>query len=66
MRNLKFLAIFISILAVFMGCEDEKADFIEQNETIPIDVPISQIDANVSIDENLPPEPAIEDDGDRI
>ncbi|WP_229203831.1 hypothetical protein [Campylobacter anatolicus] len=57
MKNLAFLLMFLVFL---MGCEDKKTQILEQNDSVPADIPISHIDANVSIDETLPPEPAIE------
>ncbi|MDO5045243.1 hypothetical protein [Campylobacter sp.] len=50
------------ILALFLvGCEDEKKQILlDLNEAPPSDVPIATPDANVTIDENLPPEPVVE------
>ena len=48
------------IAAILTGCDDEKAPVARANDDVPADVPIAQIDANVTIDESLPPEPAIE------
>lgn len=60
MKIFKILAVFSAILVLLTGCDDDKPPVVEANESVPFDVPISQIDANVSIDEKLPPEPAIE------
>lgn len=46
---------------IFSGCEDEKPKAVlDLNETAPSDVPIAAPDANISIDENLPPLPVVE------
>lgn len=55
----------LGILAIsaifFAGCEEEKPQVVlDLNETPPSDVPIAMPDANVTIDEALPPEPALE------
>lgn len=57
----KILAILTLTALIFSGCEDEKnSPELDLNETVPSDVPIAQSDANVSIDENMPPEPVPE------
>ncbi len=57
----KILAILTLTALIFIGCEDEKSSpELDLNETVPSDVPIAQSDANVSIDENMPPEPVPE------
>jgi hypothetical protein len=60
MKIYKNLAVFCLVAAVLTGCDDEKAPVTRANDDVPADVPIAQIDANVTIDESLPPEPAIE------
>ncbi|MCD8212942.1 MAG: hypothetical protein LUC34_02630 [Campylobacter sp.] len=56
------ILIFLTISAgIFAGCDDERVDTTPKTEAIPSDVSIDKPDANDSIDENLPPEPAIED-----
>ena len=57
----KILAILTLTALIFSCCEDEKSSpELDLNETVPSDVPIAQSDANVSIDENMPPEPVPE------
>lgn len=58
----QIFGILALILALFFaGCEDEKKQvLLDLNETPPSDVPIAAPDANVTIDENLPPEPVVE------
>lgn len=60
MKFYKILILAICV-SIFIGCGDEKSDTAPKSEPVPSDVSIAQPDANVSIDENLPPEPAIED-----
>lgn len=60
MKIYKILAVFCLVAAILTGCDDEKAPVARVNDDVPADVPIAQIDANVTIDESLPPEPAIE------
>lgn len=58
-RIFGILTLFAALF--FTGCEDEKKQILlDLNETAPSDVPIAAPDANVTIDENLPPEPAFE------
>jgi len=57
----KIFAILTLTALIFSGCEGEKSlPELDLNETVPSDVPIAQSDANVSIDENMPPEPVPE------
>ena len=57
----KVFAILTLTALIFSGGEDEKnSPELDLNETVPSDVPIAQSDANVSIDENMPPEPVPE------
>ncbi|MBE3021674.1 hypothetical protein [Campylobacter sp. 7477a] len=60
MKFMKFLAFCALLVFGLSGCEEKKVEFATQNDTMPTDVPISALDANVTIDETLPPEPAIE------
>lgn len=60
MRQIFGILALISAL-FFAGCEDEKKQvLLDLNETPSSDVPIAAPDANVTIDENLPPEPVVE------
>lgn len=57
----KFFGFLVVCALFFSGCEDEQKKLVlDLNETAPGDVPIAPPDANISIDENLPPEPAME------
>ena len=60
MKIYKNFAVFCLVAVILTGCDDEKAPVARANDDVPADVPIAQIDANVTIDESLPPEPAIE------
>ena len=54
----KKIITLVIFATIFIGCEnEEKVTTMDLNETPPIDIPIAKSDANVSIDENLPPEP---------
>ncbi|WP_170018828.1 hypothetical protein [Campylobacter sp. RM16190] len=60
MRRIFWISALILAL-FFTGCEDEKKQILlDLNEAPPSDVPIAAPDANVTIDENLPPEPVVE------
>ena len=57
--KIKFI-IFFMLIVFFIGCEDKiEPTNSDTSEAISADIPISSPDANVSIDENLPPEPVI-------
>ena len=57
----KSFIVLAILVTIYTGCEDaEEPTSYDTNETVPSDVPIVAPDANVSIDENLPPEPAAE------
>ena len=57
----KIFAILTRAALFFSGCEEKKEPAsLDLGSTVPSDVPIAQSDANVSIDENMPPEPVPE------
>ncbi|CAD7288649.1 hypothetical protein [Campylobacter suis] len=58
----KILALFCALI-LFLGCSNDDINDQEaqkQTEEIPADVNISQSETNITIDENLPPEPVVE------
>ncbi|MGG7048707.1 MULTISPECIES: hypothetical protein [unclassified Campylobacter] len=58
----KILALFCAFI-LFWGCSNDDTNVQEvqkQTEEIPADVNISQSETNITIDENLPPEPVVE------
>jgi len=56
----KFITSFLLIASVFLGCGDKEEAKSDVNEPVPSDVTIAQPDANVTIDEQLPPEPVVD------
>ena len=57
----KIFAILALAALFFSGCEEKKEPAaLDLGDSVPSDVPIAQSDANVSIDENMPPEPVPE------
>ncbi len=57
----KIFAILMLAALFFSGCEEKKEPAaLDLGDSMPSDVPIAQSDANVSIDENMPPEPVPE------
>ena len=57
----KIFAILTLTALIFSGCDEKKEPTsLDLGGTVPSDVPIAQSDANVSIDENMPPEPVPE------
>jgi len=57
----KFITSFLLIAGVFLGCGDKEEAKSDVSEPVPSDVTIAQPDANVTIDEQLPPEPVVEE-----
>ena len=51
----KFITSFLLIAGVFLGCGDKEEAKSDVSEPVPSDVTIAQPDANVTIDEQLPP-----------
>lgn len=57
---MKKFIIFVILFGIFLGCQDEQIlENTDTNDTVPLDVPIATPDANISIDENMPPEPVV-------
>jgi putative lipoprotein len=57
----KFIASFLLIASVFLGCGDKEEAKSDASDPVPTDVTVAQPDANVTIDEQLPPEPVVEE-----
>lgn len=57
----KFITSFLLIASVFLGCGDKEEAKSDVSEPVPSDVTIAQPDENVTIDEQLPPEPVVEE-----
>jgi len=57
----KFIASFLLIASVFLGCGDKEEAKSDVSDPVPTDVTVAQPDANVTIDEQLPPEPVVEE-----
>ena len=53
----KIITSFLFIAGLFVGCGDKDEAKNDISEPVPSDVTIAQPDANVTIDEQLPPEP---------
>ena len=57
----KIISSFLFIAGLFAGCGDKDEAKNDVSEPVPSDVTIAQPDANVTIDEQLPPEPVVEE-----
>ena len=57
----KIITSFLFIAGLFVGCGDKDEAKNDISEPGPSDVTIAQPDANVTIDEQLPPEPVVEE-----
>lgn len=57
----KILTSFLLITSVFLGCGEKEEAKSDVSDPVPTDVTVAQPDANVTIDEQLPPEPVVEE-----
>jgi len=57
----KILTSFLLIASVFLGCGEKEEAKSDVSDPVPTDVTVAQPDANVTIDEQLPPEPVVEE-----
>ena len=57
----KILTSFLLIASVFLGCGEKEEAKSDVSDPVPTDVTVAQPDANVTIDELLPPEPVVEE-----
>ena len=57
----KILTSFLLIASVFLGCGEKEEAKSVVSDPVPTDVTVAQPDANVTIDEQLPPEPVVEE-----
>ena len=57
----EILTSFLLIASVFLGCGEKEEAKSDVSDPVPTDVTVAQPDANVTIDEQLPPEPVVEE-----